>query len=42
MGKLNNYMGIFALATLGILIYKVFIVDKKVDEKAAAFLGRNK
>lgn len=42
MGKLNNYMGILALATLGILVYKVFIVDKKVDEKAAAFLGRNK
>ena len=42
MGKLNNYMGILTLATLGILVYKVFIVDKKVNEKAAAFLGLRK
>ena len=42
MGKLNNYIGIMALATLGIVVYKVFIMDKKVDEKAAAFLGLKK
>lgn len=42
MGKLNNYVGILTLVTLGIVAYKVFIADKKTGEKAAAFLGRLK
>ncbi len=42
MGKLNNYMGIIGLVTLGIVAYKVFFADTKAGEKAAAFLGRRK
>lgn len=40
MGKLNNYAGVLALLTLGLVAYKIFVVDGKKD--AASFLGRLK
>ncbi len=41
MGKLNNYAGIIALATLAIVAYQVFFAkDKNGESKTSAFIGR--